>query len=395
MSPRTLVLPLALVGLCASPLVAAAQQSTAVAYVYVSGTTRTGGHIINGYYTQPNGSLTPMTGSPYGVAKCKVAPYCGVGSIALNGKWLFGSDGYDIDVFSMAADGALKQTAAHPEGTTSGTPPLPSGGPANLFLDHTGATLYDLNINLDGTENNGYQAFRIDQQNGDISLINQTGGSPSNEGPLTFIGNNEFAYSSSCYHGTVDIYSYQRMTDGGLAFVSSSETTPTPPSGDYYCPYLAAADPTDHLAVAVQPTPNGDFQGSGPYQIAAYTANTSTGKISTTNTYANMPSANVGQPYTYWLSPDGKYIAVGGQNGLQLFHWNGAAPATKFTGVITTDPITQLWWDNEDHLYALSQQNKVLLVYNVTPAGAMLAPGSPHAIAGAAAVMALPKTKVQ
>lgn len=395
MSPKTTVLSLALATLCAVPAVAAAQASDAVAYVYVAGTTSAGANVIHGYYATSTGALTNMPGSPYPVAKCSVAPYCGVGWIALNGKWLFGTDGYDIDVFSMAADGALKQTATHPDGTTSGTPPAPSGGPANLFLDHTGSTLYDLNINLDGTENNGYQAYAIDQQNGGITLINQTGGSPGNEGPLTFIGNNEFAYSSSCYHGTVDIYGYQRLQDGGLSSLGSSETTPTPSSGNYYCPYLAAADPTNHLAIAVQSTPDDEFQGTAPYQFASYTVNATTGKISTTNTYANMPSTKTGQPFTYWMSSDGKYLAAGGPSGLQIFHFNGAAPLTTFTGLLTGDSINQVWWDNEDHLYALSESSKLLFVYQVTSAGATAAPGSPHAISGAAAVMALPKTKVE
>jgi hypothetical protein len=119
--------------------------------------------------------------------------------------------------------------------------------------------------------------------------------------------------------------------------------------------------------------------------------NASSGNLTTTNTYANMPSAKVGQPYVYWLSPDGKYLAVGGATGLQVFHFNGAAPLTAFTGLLTGDAISQLWWDNAGHLYAMGQTDNKLFVFTVTSSGAKAAPGSPHTVAGAAALMALPK----
>ncbi|MGC2636707.1 MAG: hypothetical protein WA294_05990 [Acidobacteriaceae bacterium] len=391
MSSRPTVLSLALAGLCASSLVAAAQNSDAAAYVYVAGTTKAGANYIDGYYASSTGALTAMPGSPYAVAKCKVAPYCAVGSIALNGKWLFGTDGYDIDVFSMAANGALKQTATYAVGTASGSPPVPTGGPLDVFLDHSGATLYDWYFDLNGTGNNGYQAYAIDQQTGGFSLINQVQGGPGYEGPISFIGNNEFAYTSSCYHGTQAIFGFQRMKDGGLSPLSDSTVFPKPWTGDYYCPYLSASDPTNHLVIAVQNTPDDDYQGTGPYQLASYTVNTSTGKLSTTNTYANMPSAKVGEPTNYRLSADGKYLAIGGAKGLQVFHFNGASPLTAFTGLLTGDAIKQLWWDNSDHLYAVGQSDSKLFVFNVTSSGAAAAPGSPHTIAGAAAVMALPK----
>ena len=391
MSPKTAFLSVALAGLCACPLMAAAQTSGTIAYVYVASSPSSGPNTIQGFYASSSGALTAMTGSPFPVAKCKVAPYCGVGSIALNGKWLFGADGYDIDVFSMASNGALKQTATHPEGTASGTPPVPTGGASDVFLDHSGATLYDWNFDLDGSGNNGYQAFAIDQQTGGISLINQLQGGPGWMGPLAITGNDGFAYTSSCYHGSQDIFGFQRMKDGGLAPLADSTVFPKPWTGDYYCPYLAASDPTNHLVVAVQNTPDDDYQGSGPYQLASYTVNPSTGTLSTNQTYANMPSAKVGEPTTYRLSADGKFLAIGGSTGLQVFHFNGASPLTAFTGLLTGDAIKQVWWDNADHLYAVGQGDSKLFVFQVTTAGAKAAPGSPHAVAGAAAVVALPK----
>jgi len=53
------------------------------------------------------------------------------------------------------------------------------------------------------------------------------------------------------------------------------------------------------------------------------------------------------------MSPSGKLLAVGGY-GLKVFHFNGAAPITPYSNVLTTAAITELHWDNNNHLYALS-----------------------------------------
>ena len=91
------------------------------------------------------------------------------------------------------------------------------------------------------------------------------------------------------------------------------------------------------------------------------------------------------------MAPSGKYLAVGGTSGLQLFHFNGANPITKFTGLITTDPINQLFWDNSNHLYALSQNSGKLFVFTVTSSGAKEAPGSPYSITSPINLIVLPQ----
>ena len=127
--------------------------------------------------------------------------------------------------------------------------------------------------------------------------------------------------------------------------MSNNPPYPTVPSGDFWCPWLAAADPTNHLAIAMQPL-NGDFTVEGPYQLASCTVDNS-GNLTTTNTYQNMPKVLVGSAiYDYQMSPDGKFLAVGGISGLQIFHFNGANPLTKFTGLLPANGINQLFWDN-------------------------------------------------
>ena len=66
-----------------------------------------------------------------------------------------------------------------------------------------------------------------------------------------------------------------------------------------------------------------------------------------------------------------------------MFHFNGAGAITPYTGVLTTDAIDQLQWDQKNHLYALSPGAGRLHVYTITATGYSEAPGSPYAIAGA------------
>ena len=87
------------------------------------------------------------------------------------------------------------------------------------------------------------------------------------------------------------------------------------------------------------------------------------------------------------MSQSGKLLAVG--PGLQVFHFNGAEPITKFTGLLPTAPITHIHWDNNNHLYALSS-NK-LYVYTVTPTSVEEVPGSPYTLPNSNALNVVPR----
>jgi hypothetical protein len=378
---RTLLL--ALIGACASTVLASAQATSSptevnnrlqgsaspAAYVYLSNPAGGGGNQINAYSAAANGALTPIPGTPF--------PSAG-SDMAVNETWLFATDGSNIYSFSIAANGALQQMDSY--AAESG------GGLFSLFLDHTGSTLYTDYY----TTNNDYLSYSIDQSTGQLTPVNDLAGGPSNNSPLSFIGNNEFGYSSSCYHFEPDIFGVQRASDGALTYLTSTPPYPTAPTGDFWCPWLAAADPTNHLAVAMQPH-NGNWGIEGPYQLASYTVDNS-GNLTTTNTYQNMPQVLVGDDITdYKMSPDGKFLAIGGGQGLQLFHFNGANPPTKFTGLLPTHAIYQLFWDNADHLYAISPPAGKLYVLTVTSTGISQAPGSPHSIAKPRGLIVLPK----
>jgi hypothetical protein len=176
-----------------------------------------------------------------------------------------------------------------------------------------------------------------------------------------------------------EIYGFQRNSDGSLTLVSnlgSAPPMPTPPPGDTYCPWLAAADTSNHVAITLSAMNDYSFQAVGPTQIAVYTAD-SAGNLSTNSTAAGMPGVAVGSVSDMQMSPAGKYLAVAG-TGLQVFNFNGANSVTQLTGLLTKTPIDQIAWDQNNHLYAISKSAGQLLVFTVTSAGTSQAPGSPY-----------------
>jgi hypothetical protein len=373
------VYSLALAAICASTVLATAQvtssptepASSPVAYVYVTSNPNEGGGEIYGAAVAANGSATLIPGSPF---------LYDVNYMAVNGAWLFGIANLDnsIDSFSIAANGALSLRDAVS---------VPSGGAAlSIYLDHTGSTLYADYY----TTNNDFYSYSIDQSTGQLSQIGDLPGGPPDNTPMSFIGNNVFAYSSSCYHFGPDIIGVQRATSGTLTYINNfNPPFPAEKSGGIYCPWLAAADPTNHLAIAMAPlTLNWD--PDGPWQLAVYTADGS-GNLSTNSTYSNMPSVLVGAVNDYRMSPSGQYLAVGGTTGFQIFHFNGANPITPYTGLLTSTPIDQIFWDNSNHVYALSRSAGEVFVYTVTSTAVTRAPGSPHKLPSAGSLIVLPK----
>jgi len=386
MSRSISVCSLALAAICASTVLASAQVTTSptensmlastlpVAYVYVSTATNGTTGQIHGYSAAPNGALTAISGSPFETD--------GVNYMAVSGSWLFGvaNTDTDIDSFSIGPNGTL--TLKDKYNVTN-----PGPGVISVYLDHTGSTLYADYY----TTNNDYFSFSINHSTGQLTKVGDLAGGPPNNSPVSFIGNNVYAYSSSCYHFGPEIIGVKRNTDGTLSYLNNfNPPFPAEKSGGFYCPWRAAADPTNHLAIAMQPL-NSNWGQDGPWQLATYTVGSS-GNLTTKSTYANMPSVLVGAVNDYWMSPSGKYLAVGGSTGFQVFHFNGANPITKFTARLTTSPIDQIFWDNANHVYAISYQAGKLFVWTVTSTGVTRAPGSPHTITNPQNLIVRPKS---
>jgi hypothetical protein len=353
-------------------------RGAAVAYVYVSSNpTNSSTNEIVAYAAAPDGKLAPVSGSPFEED---------VTSMAATQSYLFaaGRQAPEINAYRIGPDGSLQYSAS-----TDYTKYNPDGagfaGP--LVLDHTGASLYIMEYEA-YNDNNIYASFAIDKSNGSLNYLGFANeGAPSFSAAYlapSFIGNNAYAYTatnSDCmYFG---IYGLKRESNGLLRNIEldpSADMTPIPPAQDRaYCPQEAAADPTNHVAITLQPAnpPGGD---DGLPQLASFTASEN-GKLTSTNTSNDMPRTEVTFANDLKMSPSGKLLAVGGTGGLQVFHFNGANPITHYTGLLTSDTISQMFWDDDNHLYAISQASGKLFVFTITPKEYIQAPGSPYAVA--------------
>src|SRR5271166_619513 len=238
MSRSVSLCALAFAAICASTVLASAQvtssptevsnssqASAPVAYIYVSSSVSNTTDQVEGYSAASDGSLTAIPGSPF---------RDNINYMAVNGRWLFGITSLDsqIDSFSIGSNGALTLKDTYTV-TTNGD------GVVSVYLDHTGSTLYADYY----TTNNDYLSYSIDQSTGKLMQIGDLAGGPANNSPVSFIGNNVFAYSSSCYHFGPEIIGVRRNTDGTLSYLNNfNPPYPAEKSGGFYCPWLAAAD---------------------------------------------------------------------------------------------------------------------------------------------------------
>jgi hypothetical protein len=353
---------------------ATANQSP-VAFVYV------GSGEIYAFAAAADGSLTTVPGSPF---PGKVYP------MAVNSGYLFATDGTYIYSYSIASNGAINLVFAID--STEYNDPRGSGYLSSLFLDRTGATLYDQDIYCCG-DNDAYQFFRVDNSTGRLTYLGVSYQATDFNVPMTFIGNNVYAYgaSSEYPYGYYDsIFGFRRRKGGKLTFAGGGWELPLPPPGYGYEVSLASTDPTNHIVISVQAIDDNQRPYGLP-QLATYTAHTD-GSLTTTSTFWNMPSTTNQSVSALAISPSGKLLAVGGSNGLQVFHFNGSDPITDYTKLLIQDEIDQVSWDNDNHLYAISKKSSKLFVFTITPTSHHQAPGSPYATTNPWGISVLPKT---
>ena len=402
---RTLSLSL-FSALATSPLIAqAVTQAVAapapVAYVYVA--TSKG---INLYNAASNGKLTLVSGSPFKTTGLMI------GSnqkffITLGINW--------VRSYPVKANGAIGAQVS--QINTQNYSGRDCGTTNGAVLDHSGQDVYVL-LNVPPDGNNvcdAYQTFKIATTSGQLTFNRATAQdntSPPVRNLPTFLANNKFAYAINNFrfltsYGTDDIYlngesTFARESNGTLDYLTPDSGSPRynwgfpPPfslgEGDDFLwawiPLLVTADATNHLAVAMYPwydPPKGSIERP---QLASFTVD-SQGYPASTNTYKNMPLPDF-FPIVLNMSPDGTLLAVGGYGGLQVFHFNGAAPITRYSKVLTTAQINWIRWDKTHHLYALSTNGK-LFVYTITPTSIAAAPGSPYTVSGPAGLFVVPQ----
>jgi len=345
-------------------------ERDADAYVYVSARVGDSNRTqVYGFAAGSSGELTPIGGSPVAAD---------VTFLAVNGKYLFGSDvtGRFIHAFAIASDGMLRPTAS----TNVVRPGKACDSAGALFVDHAGATIY--NVGSYGTDcaEAAYQAFQVDKTTGRLELVHEARAG-MNGALLRFSADNRFAFGAGCTGNGPLIYGFVRHHDGSLTRISEDSPLPARDGNQSWCPYLAVADARNHLVVPVYPSAESS-EPNGPFQLATYSIDED-GMLMTTSTPENMPKIAVGSLTDLAMDPSGRLVAVAGSHGLQVFRVNGGAPVRAMPGLLTRQEVDQMFWDGNGHLYAISQSAGKLWVFNVDEDGWAPAPGSPYAVSGA------------
>jgi hypothetical protein len=370
--------------------------AASVAHVYVG----SGSHIL-AFSAAANGKLTAVPGSPFNYS---------LSLMGANGHYLFGFEPSSviIESFSMAASGALKKAATlnTEKYNADTTCPLTWWNGQGLRIDHTGENLYNAAIPADFPCRTWYQSYRIDNANGELTFLGNSGdvflGGPS----INILGNNKFAYSPDCAAAfgngpSPQVTVFQRVSSGELVTANAGVAIPTaPPNGPdsgYYCPLTMATDPTNHAAMTLQAVDSQNDANYGPVVIATFTADAN-GNLKTTSTYKDMAVSQPGGGPTgaprgsMRMSPSGKLLAVGG-TGVEIFYFNGGNPVIKFKTLLPGFHVTQVLWDNSNHMYVIGTNSAgagKLHVYTVTQTSVTEAPGSPYSITNPGSIVVQP-----
>ncbi|MGC1462123.1 MAG: hypothetical protein WA802_07980 [Terracidiphilus sp.] len=359
-------------------------------------TASAGTNQIVAYAADANGQLTAVPGSPFNQ---------NVYSLAAHGTYLLASSnsGPDINSYTIGSNGALtlgpqfnySQDTGYLSSTNSGC-----GGVGGLLFDQSGQTLYGDVDNISCSNNNAIASFTFNSSNGSLSYLGNVNIGYDSSADISFLGNNAYAYSAlydACMFGGLSSFArgVSGLLTGFIAAVTPSRGPAAPPGATSagvaspgYWDGRTAGDTTNHVVIAEFPC----FEQSGvvvtQVQLATYTADAN-GALSTTDTYATMPAttAITDSFGDMKISPSGTLLAVAGRQGLQVFHFNGAKPITSFTSLLATGDISQVSWDNDNHLYAITGNPQIgganpgkLYVFTVTDTSASASPGSPYTI---------------
>jgi hypothetical protein len=293
--------------------------------------------------------------------------------LSATSKFVFGIDNLsNIYTYSIGSTGALKLVATTNAGkyvsgySSAYSIPLTQ-------LDSAGATIYT----IVGTSQTDWhmESFKI-ESNGELQFLGSSYADPNALNQIRFVQGGQYAITDGCYNTAPgasfttdsndvnDLVTYKHESNGFLTYTATSNDTPVAQSPYEYCAGLNASDSANHLAAAFTIfNPPGD-DGEGGMALGTYTVNSS-GTPSTTSDYETMPVTSVAAS-AIGIDPTGKLLAVVGSGALEVFHFNGAKPITKYTGEINTSGANRfVAWDKSSHMYMLTDHS--VDIYNATP----------------------------
>jgi hypothetical protein len=351
-------------------------SSAPVADVYVQ--TLAG---VMAYSISSSGAITEIAGSPFDVSGQMEAN---------NGKYLIGVGSKLLHAYKIESNGAVGGQVSSINthsyaGSQCGLTSFNGGQYSGSVLDNTGKYLYVHLYNFQTCD--AWQSYKIGG-NGSFTFLGDEvtsvyGGDPGDWATFTTIptigSTDKYAYSIG---STGEPLTPFAIASSGALKKNAAFSESDPEPLESWQRYETAADPHGHLAVVLEGTVDGSTDGP---QLASYTIHPSTGSIASTNTPANMPDIAVANPHVIRFSDSGSYVAVGGYEGLQVFHSNGAAPATAFGSLLLpTEEIDEIAWDSSNHLYALSYLSQQLYVYTVTSTKITEVAGYPFSVPNSA-----------
>jgi len=352
---------------------------TPVAYVYVAQSSPNNlTSPVSAYAAASNGKLTPINGSPFTTEGILIGTNGSQLITLSNGSDPQGDAAYDyVNSYKVGSNGAIEQqlSSIYTQSYSGASCTYASGAE----LDHTGKYVYVPYCT------NAVQTYKI-ASSGDLTFQNSTIYSDPDQtygGLPKITGNNAFAYDQTAAETPKPVFvfgAFARASNGTLEHIDNPTVTgPSLPENYVYTVEGSMTnDPTDHLVATLgllKFTAPSTYTNEGCV-LASFTSG-SKGQLTSTNTYSKMPAVGCGE--AIMLSPSGKYLAVNAGTSLQLFHFNGASPITKFTDVVgTSGYFSAIAWDSDNHLYALNGVSGRLHVYTVTSTKVVEASGSPY-----------------
>lgn len=377
---------------------AAAVDSASAGYVYVASETSGTYNNIAGFAVAQDGSAQPVPGSPYQQPGLSLVSHAG---------YLFGSDGANIITYARGNDGSL-----HKLSSINGAQHCVWSGCATLGLqmDNTGKDMYTFQYYYDGA-NNAILGWKV-SPNGDLTYSSGASASPVyatvSGWPLSFTGDDRYAYTWAVCKWSSGPFGTARQNNGMLEYLTPGAEPPPPTYADGYvgCTDYAIASPAGFAAI--------EWTGSyccdsNAVLLASYTINTD-GTLGLVAGSGQVPGIKAGSglcgsycsPASF--DPSGKYLLVVGSGAS-----SGATQVYELQpdGKLQPAGDPQPWplspafgyagWDSAGHVYAVgtycSRQNNYcgseLYIFNFNAGRLTLAPGSPYAVSGTAAGLAV------